>query len=133
MAGTETTLARLTQKKAKLESKIRELTKELALTNIKIKHRQELEILQQSDAPLLGTDEGNGPRVLTTATGPVQGVSGTLENQPILPQKPKAKAEGPACPSCGERNSLYRTSRTMTNGKTVPLVVCGSCKTEQIG
>lgn len=126
-------LERLLEHRTKTLGKIKELQKRVILLDHEIDYLKLKDVLLQSDhALLLESFEDGGPGVRPTSSGPVQNVSGYALPASGAPPKPKAKASGPICHSCSAENSLFRTTKSLNNGKLVQLVVCDSCKTEQI-
>lgn len=121
-----TKLEKITKRSNRIQEKIRELAKQGKILDLQARHINEtLEIIKLSDQKELqdGT-EAPGVRASNAVV--------LANDEKAQARKPKPTPKGPACRSCGAVGKLFQTSRTLSNGKLVPLCVCDECKTEQV-
>lgn len=124
-------LTRKLEYRDKLYSRLVGLRKKIVLLDKEIDYLEEVNaLLQEDNAALLGSTEAPRAGLRSEDSRQVQGLPEPTKNPPPKP-KPK-QASGPKCNSCGAVGTLFRTSRTLQNGKVVPLAVCDGCKTEQV-
>lgn len=132
-------LSKLEDRKKSYLGKIKELQKKVILLDHEIAYiLQKNEILQLSDADNLGTDQAGFPQPSPEPAGQLSGEPEPASPRPVPVQEPKKQAQravrsyAPSCSSCGSRGSLAPSSRELSSGKVVNLLVCTECNTERV-
>lgn len=123
----ELRLQKLNDKFSRLDKQLDSLYEEVG------KLREAYKILSSSGS-ILGHSSGCGatetsgePLLGTRFDRSVQGEEGATKATPSKPTEPPV-----LCPTCNGVNTLYKTVRTTSAGKEVPLLACSSCMTEKI-
>lgn len=107
---------RLTQKRAKLAEKVTEISKQIRLLDLELTYLSQISLLEKAEIP------NYSPPLLAEPTRP----EGFGQGVPLPVPKPVGD-----CSSCSDGvTRLIR--RTLGNGKTVSLRVCGDCGNENI-
>lgn len=113
-----TKIARITQKREKLEEKVQTLSQQIRLLDLEITYLNQVQIFEA--APKIPQ---RGIYVLAEPPRPES--IGSPVPLPV-PSKPKGD-----CPSCSD-GVTRPILRTLGNGKTITLRVCGDCGNEQL-
>ena len=112
-----TKIDRITQKRDKLSDKIMQLSKQIGRFNLELEYLNNLNILEKAQVPQHSLPVLAGP---PRQEGPSSGV-------PLpVPVKPQGD-----CSSCSD-GVTRAVRRTLGNGKTITLRVCGDCGNESL-
>jgi len=112
-----TKIARITQKRAKLNDKVAEIAKQVRLLDLELTYLNQISLVEKAQIPEYPVD---------VLGRPPEPESKSIGVPPPVPIRQKGD-----CPACTD-GLLRRVSRTLGNGKTITLTVCGDCGNESL-